>query len=151
MNHPRHNELGLNLDEFDVDFEPNGTISELAAELAKDDEASSHYLRARWIAQTISTLRHARYDSGQSQRDIAGALDTKQPAIARLERSDDITLGRIWDYLHACGKAPLPIAVADCNHGSDARQGSDSAERTTTPEDQAADIKPIRERQRRVG
>jgi hypothetical protein len=133
-----HNDddASLDLDEFDLDFEPNGSIGELAAELANDDETKSLYLRERWIAQTISTLRHARYDSGKSQRDIAEALGTKQPAIARLERSGDITLGRIWDYLHACGKTPLPIAITDAGDEAKFPEG---------------DIRLLHERQRRAG
>lgn len=151
MAYLHRNEPELNLDELDADFEPSGTISHLASELAEDEEVGPHYHRAQWIAQTISALRHARYDSGKSQKDIAEALGTKQPAIARLERSDDITLGRIWDYLHACGKAPLPIALTDDNHASNAQQGGESAVRATNAESQSNGINPNRERQRRVG
>ncbi len=112
-----HNEPEVNLDEFDLGFEPDGTIGDLGRELANDDDVSPHYLRARWIAQTISALRHVRHDSGLSQKDIADALGTKQPAIARLERSEDISLGRIWDYLHACGRAPTPLQTVCASEG----------------------------------
>lgn len=152
MNTPHNeNDRASDLDELDLDFAPNGTIGDLGTELAADDDVRPHYLRAQWIAETISALRHARYDSGQSQQDIAGALGTRQPAIARLERSEDISLGRIWDYLHACGKAPLPLVIADANDISEAQQGNESGDSTTPPGQSEAEIRTIRERQRRVG
>lgn len=101
----------IEFDEFD--FEPAGTLGDLISEVASDGDISREYLRARFIEQAISTLRHTRYDLGLTQKDIADALGTKQPAIARLEKAEDITLGKMWDYLYACGKTPLPIQTVE--------------------------------------
>lgn len=108
--------LPVDTDDFDLDLEVDGTIADLASEYASRHDTSVEYLRARWITQAIAMLRNYRIDAGISQKDIAEALDTKQPAIARLERGEDITLGRIWDYLFACGKAPLQLQAVDFDH-----------------------------------
>jgi len=108
--------LPVDFDDFDLDLEVDGTIADLASEYASRHDTSVEYLKARWITQAIAMLRNYRIDAGMSQKDIAEALDTKQPAIARLERGEDITLGRIWDYLFACGKAPLQLQVVDFDH-----------------------------------
>ncbi len=108
--------LPVDSDDFDLDLEVDGTIADLASEYASRPDTSAEYLKARWIAQTIAMLRNYRIHAGLSQKDIAEALDTKQPAIARLERGEDITLGRIWGYLSALGKAPLQLHAVDFDH-----------------------------------
>lgn len=107
------NRQSSDLDELDFDLEPSGTIADLVAEMAGRDDTYSRFLRSRFIEQSISTLRRIRYDAGLTQADVADSMGTKQPAIARLERSDDITLGKIWDYLEACGRSPLPIQTVE--------------------------------------
>lgn len=106
----------IDYDEFDLDLEVDGTIADLTSEYAANEELSSQFLRSRWIAQTLSMLRQCRYDASLSQKDIANSLGTKQPAISLLEQGDDISLGRVWDYLEACGKAPLQLQSVGLEH-----------------------------------
>ncbi|MDQ3655127.1 MAG: helix-turn-helix domain-containing protein [Chloroflexota bacterium] len=97
----------------DFDLSVSGTIDELISEYAGDDEVSSDFLKARWIAHTLSTMRTCRVDHELTQADMAEALGTKQPSVARLERGEDITLSRMWDYFYACGMAPLQIPFVE--------------------------------------
>ncbi len=87
-----------------------GSIADAVADALKEsDESGRAYLRESWLAATMGLLRECRRRAGLTQVDIADLMGTKQPAIARLERADDTTLGRFWDYLSACGLAPLEI------------------------------------------
>ncbi len=87
-----------------------GTIADAVVEVLEESEDSARvYLRESWLAATMGLLRECRRRAGLTQTEVADLMGTKQPAIARLERADDTTLGRFWDYLSACGKAPLEI------------------------------------------
>lgn len=101
--------LDQTLDELVFDFSDLGTIDQLVSEAMSDEESSREVLRERWIASTISKLRSLRRSLKLTQQEIADRLGTKQSAIARLEAEDDISLGRLWDYLFACGKSPVEI------------------------------------------
>ena len=77
--------------------------------LAEDEESCRAYLKESWLAAVMAELRRARQRAGLTQADLAERMGTKQPSIARLERAEDTTLGRLWDYLYACGEAPTEI------------------------------------------
>jgi len=81
--------------------------------LDEGNEATLTYLRESWIAATMALMRRARLDAGLTQEEIAGRMGTHQPHIARLERADDTKLSTLWEYLHACGQAPLAIETTD--------------------------------------
>ncbi len=87
-----------------------GTLADSVAEVLEESEASGlAYLRESWLAATMGLLRDCRRRAGLTQAEVADRLGTQQPSIARLERAGDTTLGRFWDYLSACGQAPLEI------------------------------------------
>jgi DNA-binding XRE family transcriptional regulator len=79
--------------------------------LAEDDDAARSYLRRRWIAGSMRTLRRARLKAGLTQQQVADRMNTKQPAIAKLESDTEggISLRRYIDYLMACGEIPTEI------------------------------------------
>ena len=86
-----------------------GTIDEAVADLA--EESARLILRESWLASVMGLLRDTRRRAELTQAALAGRLGKKQSHISRLERSDDTTLGQVWDYLYACGEAPLDIAT----------------------------------------
>lgn len=101
----------------DESLEDAGTLDDAVRDVMSESEASRQaYLKESWLAATIALLRRARQQAGLTQADLAERLSTRQPSIARLERAEDTTLGRLWDYLAACGVAPAEIetmAVSD--------------------------------------
>lgn len=103
----------LETTDLEFDLSVSGTVDELISEYAGDEELSSDFLKARWIASTLSAMRGCRIDHDLTQAGMAEALSTKQPSVARLERAEDITLSRIWDYFYACGMAPLQIPFVE--------------------------------------
>lgn len=100
------------MDEIEEQFEDTGTIADAIEEiLAAGGEAATVYLRETWVAETIALVRETRRRAGMTQDDLALAIGTRQPAVARAERADDMKLSRLWDYLHACGVVPAPLDV----------------------------------------
>jgi DNA-binding XRE family transcriptional regulator len=68
------------------------TIDELIAEFERDPEAKEELRRGRqWLARTVyrdqpQSLRVLRLRRGMSQAQLAEAIGTQQPHIARIER-----------------------------------------------------------------
>ena len=93
-----------------------GTLEDSVRQfVAEGGESGRTMLREAWVASTIALLRSSRLRAGLTQQQVADALGTSQPAIARLERGDDMTLRRFWDFLSACGEAPFDIEAAPIN------------------------------------
>ena len=67
------------------------------------------YLKAGAILSAVESLYLARRAADKTQADVAQALGTRQPAIARLEAdvSGALALRRYAEYALACGKVPL--------------------------------------------
>lgn len=100
------------MDEIEEQFEDTGTIADAIEDvLAAGGEAATAYRRETWVAETIALVRETRRRAGMTQDDLAQSIGTRQPAIARAERADDMKLSRLWDYLHACGVIPAPLNV----------------------------------------
>lgn len=92
----------------------NDAVTDLLRELLEEsDESASAYLMESWLASAVAALRDARRQAGLTQEDIAERLDTKQPAIARLERDHEgkFSLRRFAEYALACGVLPLDILL----------------------------------------
>jgi DNA-binding XRE family transcriptional regulator len=68
------------------------TIDQLVAEFERDPEAKAELRRGRqWVAETVlggqpTSLRVLRLRKGMSQAQLAEAIGTQQPHIARIER-----------------------------------------------------------------
>lgn len=60
----------------------------------KDDEFRNAFFEAEASSQIARALINLRQMRGLSQKDLADALDTKQPAISRIESADY----RGWSY-----------------------------------------------------
>lgn len=88
-------------------------------ELVSSEENAKFMMRAEWLTHMMGLLRRTRIKRGISQEDLALALQTSQSRISNLERAEDTTLGRFWDYLYACGEFP---AVAELVGAAEARQ-----------------------------
>lgn len=101
--------MEFNEDDLVLDFSTSGSLDDLVIEFLETDERSREYLKARWIEDTIFTLRTIRRSASLTQAEVARRMGTRQSAIARLEGEDDITLGKVWDYFYACGVAPTKI------------------------------------------
>jgi len=99
----------FNEDDLVLDFSTSGTLEDLIEDALQTEEGSRDHLRARWIEDTIATLRSVRRSVCLTQAELARKMETHQSSIARLEGEDDITLGKVWDYLYACGEAPAKI------------------------------------------
>lgn len=77
-----------------------------------DTDERRRYLRARWIEEVMLQLVEHRVLNGLTQRELGERMGKPQSSIARLERSQDIKLSTLWDYLAAMGTVPsgrLPL------------------------------------------
>src|SRR5215469_17621785 len=84
-------------------------------EAEPDDEASLlEYLKAAVLSSAREALYLARHAADKTQADVAQALGTRQPHIARLEADvrGRLSLRRYVEYALACGKIPL-VHLAD--------------------------------------
>jgi len=106
-------ELDAFLDNLDDGPSELGTLDDLIVNAMIGDQSAKDFMRERWVARTIAGLRKMRHDAGLTQADVAKRLDTKQPAVARLEASSDLTLTRLWDYAYACGETPLEVEYSE--------------------------------------
>lgn len=72
-------------------------------------------IKARIMASAVNSLFHARRKAALTQEDIAKALHTKQPAIARMERdtSGSMSLNRYVQYALTCGVVPLTLLAPE--------------------------------------
>jgi hypothetical protein len=98
-------------DEFDdIPFEITGTMDDAARRYVEESEESAKiYLRESWLAGMMATLYRARWAANLTQAEVAERLGTTQSAVARLERAEDTSLRRFWEYLYACGVTPVEI------------------------------------------
>src|SRR5262249_50725959 len=75
-----------------------------------DGEAFARaFLRTGALSTAVDTLLEAREEAGLTQEEVARALGTKQPAIARLEAdtTGSLSLRRYLDFALACGRVPF--------------------------------------------
>jgi transcriptional regulator with XRE-family HTH domain len=111
-----------------------GTLEDSARESVEESEESARiYLRESWLAASMALLSRARWAANLTQAEVAQRLGTTQSAIARLERADETTLGRFWEFLYACGVTPLEIETV---HFADLREyvrQQPGADRTAEP------------------
>lgn len=82
------------------------TIADLLDKHIQTREDTMTVLRTQWIHQVFLQLIEARLEAGLTQAELAHRLDRHQSAIGRLERSDDIKLSTLFDYLSAVGQIP---------------------------------------------
>lgn len=89
--------------------EPSGQIDDLVASLLDDRDTAREYLRSTFLADTMAELRRLRIGRGITQAELGELLGAHQSAIARMERRDDISLSKLWDYLYALGMTPFAM------------------------------------------
>jgi transcriptional regulator with XRE-family HTH domain len=111
-----------------------GTLEDSAREWVEESEESARdYLRESWLAATMAMLSRARWASKLTQVEVAARLGTTQSAIARLERADDTTFGRFWEFLYACGVVPLELETVPFDDLREYVRQQPGADRTVEP------------------
>jgi transcriptional regulator with XRE-family HTH domain len=111
-----------------------GTLEDSARESVEESEESAKvYLRESWLAATMAMLSRARWATKLTQAEVAERLGTTQSAIARLERADDTTFGRFWEYLYACGVVPLELETVCFDDLREYVRQQPGADRTAEP------------------
>jgi transcriptional regulator with XRE-family HTH domain len=111
-----------------------GTLEDSAREYVEESEESAKvYLRESWLAATMAILHRARWATNLTQAEVAERLGTTQSAIARLERADDTTFGRFWEYLYACGVVPLELETVCFEDLREYVRRQPGADRTVEP------------------
>jgi transcriptional regulator with XRE-family HTH domain len=98
----------------EVEAVPEDIATDPIHEMLEESEATAYaYLLESWLTSTVAALRDARRREGLTQEDIAEQLNTKQPAIARLERDHEgrFSLRRFAEYSLACGMLPLDVSL----------------------------------------
>jgi transcriptional regulator with XRE-family HTH domain len=118
----------------DIPFEVTGTIADMARESVEESEESAKgFLRESWRAHTMATLYRARWAANLTQAEVAESLGTTQSAIARLERAEDTSLRRFWDYLYVCGVSPLWVETVPFSELREYVRQQPGADRTARP------------------
>jgi transcriptional regulator with XRE-family HTH domain len=87
---------------------------DLEREILEESEDTAYaYLAQSWLTSAIDRLWDARRQAGLTQAEVAQRLNTKQPAIARLEKDSEgsLSLRRYVEYALACGVLPLDISL----------------------------------------
>jgi DNA-binding XRE family transcriptional regulator len=59
--------------------------------------------RYRALKQEVEGLRELRRIAGKAQRDIATALNIKQPSVSKIEKQADMVLSTLRSYVEAIG------------------------------------------------
>jgi transcriptional regulator with XRE-family HTH domain len=111
-----------------------GTLEDSARESVEESEESAKvYLRESWLAATMAMLSRARWAAKLTQAEVAERLGTTQSSVARLERADDTTFGRFWEYLYACGVVPLELETVPFDDLREYVHQQPGADRTAEP------------------
>jgi len=78
------------------------TIDEVIAELPPErrERIESRY---RELRQEVDGLRGLREIAGKAQRDVAAALQIKQPSVSKIEKQTDMYLSTLRSYVEAIG------------------------------------------------
>jgi transcriptional regulator with XRE-family HTH domain len=99
----------------------------------ESEESAKIYLRESWLSGMIATLYRARWAADLTQAEVAERLGTTQSAIARLERAEDTTLKRLWEYLYACGVTPVEVETVPFAELREYVRQQPGADRTAEP------------------
>lgn len=89
-------------------------VHDLERQMLEGDEDGAYaYLLESWVSSCAAKLREARRREGLTQEEVAERLNTKQPAIARLEKDHEgrFSLRRFAEYALACGLLPLEVPL----------------------------------------
>src|SRR5216684_2341507 len=102
----------------DEDIQVAGTMTDYLIQKFTDEEHgkefASEYLKSAFLASAANGLFYMRQQADLTQAQVAERLNTKQPAVARLEGDFDggISLRRYVDFALACGMVPHDITFA---------------------------------------
>lgn len=79
--------------------------------IREDERVARAYLRKSFLQDVVYALRGVRTARGLTQQDVATALHTKQPSVARLENALEggYSMRRFIEFCLACGFLPHVI------------------------------------------
>lgn len=92
-------------------------ISKFTVEMMKDEkdgeEFTREYLRSKFLSSVGRSLYYARQKAGLTQEQVAERMNTKQPAIARLETdlNGSMSFRTYADFAIACGMVPRSLMI----------------------------------------
>src|SRR5215475_6587587 len=78
------------------------TLDQVLAELPPERRERVE-ARYRELRQEVDGLRELREIAGKAQRDVAAALQIKQPSVSKIEKQADMYLSTLRSYVEAIG------------------------------------------------